>query len=700
MSGSTADFFVPQNGDWAAEAIETLFETDGVLSTAIGLYNFIFASIGGVVLLWLLIRVVMETGQHGSIAGKNSEIWFPIRFVVTVGLLAPLPPVGLNSAEYVVIGVAKMGVAAGSKVWDTAVEYNAKMKPLVVPVTPEVRDLAGGLFMIEVCREVQRLSAQATGGTTIQEVDASDRSFQRYSYDGTSAAGGVRGQCGAVAFERGVEKSDVSTSSGAVKILKAHAEAARTLQAALAPAAKQLADQLLPPFSSGKPSGPSIDITSLMRTYTAKVMAAAGEEVATGNSRLEKYEASATAGGWVRAGAWGISLMQANQVLIEAVNNVPEVSAPRYDWWSGEVYQTERAAMQAAAQWWAETYAQKATTDWDAYNATANTNSAYKLTSIFDVARYKYIYDTFLLSGSENPLSEMTSLGHTIIDAVWISAVSYSTLRAAAAATDGAKTTIIGKIVNKVAPVSAVAKGVGEFLAAMAPIFWVLVFSLLGAGIMMAYALPLTPALIWMYAVARYFMRIFLTVIGANVWALAHLELEGEGLGHRASHGYVFLLDLLIRPMIMTLSLVGGYAALWLFGQLFAMTYFEAIRNTITGHHAGITGLVTYTVIGAMALMTLCHIAMQGVSEGCDYVLGMATWHLGTGGAAAGADEQQTSQKVGAGAHQAQQAIQGGVGKPGHSAGGMGGVENGNPGASPGHSMQNSLPGEIGRPRE
>jgi conjugal transfer/type IV secretion protein DotA/TraY len=392
--------------------------------------------------------------------------------------------------------------------------------------------------------------------------------------------------------------------------------------------------------------------------------------------------------------------MQANQVLIEAVNNVPEVSAPRYDWWSGEVYQTERAAMQAAAQWWAETYAQKATTDWDAYNATANTNSAYKLTSIFDVARYKYIYDTFLLSGSENPLSEMTSLGHTIIDAVWISAVSYSTLRAAAAATDGAKTTIIGKIVNKVAPVSAVAKGVGEFLAAMAPIFWVLVFSLLGAGIMMAYALPLTPALIWMYAVARYFMRIFLTVIGANVWALAHLELEGEGLGHRASHGYVFLLDLLIRPMIMTLSLVGGYAALWLFGQLFAMTYFEAIRNTITGHHAGITGLVTYTVIGAMALMTLCHIAMQGVSEGCDYVLGMATWHLGTGGAAAGADEQQTSQKVGAGAHQAQQAIQGGVGKPGHSAGGMGGVENGNPGASPGHSMQNSLPGEIGRPRE
>lgn len=695
------DFFVPQAGDWAAEALDTLFTSTGALSSAIGLYNIIFASVAGIMLLWLIARVVLETGQHGSIAGKNSEVWFPIRFVMTVGLLAPLPPVGMNSAEYIVIGVAKMGIAAGSAVWDVAVGASAEMKPIVVPIPPSIRDLAGGLFMIEVCKQVQNLSASYSNGPRITPSRTTTSRSVQISYDGTSASGGVAGQCGAVTYPVTEAASDASDAA-AQKILNAHYQATLTLQTALSRAAAELAPQLLPPYANGKPRAPAIDITGLMRDYTTTLMAQAGTVIGDENERLKSYEATATKGGWVKAGAWAMTMAQVNSTLGNAIQEgLPEVSEPTYAWWSGEVYQSERAAMQAAAQWWAQAYSTRtASTNWDDYNATSNTGEVWRLTSIFDIARYRGIYDTILMENGQNPLSEMVSLGHTLVNIFWGTVGTYVALRVGAVAADTeVGTHILGIIANQAMPIRGITAGAVEALQTMSPIFWLIAMGFLTAGASLAYLLPLTPALIWLYAVARYIMRVFLTVLGANVWAIAHLELEGEGLGHRASHGYIFLLDLLIRPMIMTLSLVGGYAAIMLFGELFSMVYFESVRNTITGHHAGLTGLVVYTLVGAGAMMYLCKIAMTGVSEGCDYIMGMAAWHLGHGSGNPEADEQATSRVAQAGAHQGQQAVATGM-RPGSSGGANAGTPaGGDVGSTPGMSMQNTVAGNISPPQ-
>ncbi len=695
---ATTDFFVPQASDWAAGAISTLFESDGVLSASIGLYNFIFASIGGVSLLWLLLRVVMETGQHGSIAGKNSEVWFPIRFVVTVGLLAPLPPVGLNSAEYVVIGVARAGSAAASAVWDTAIDVSSKMRPIVVPVPPSVADLAGGLFMIEICQQVQNMSAAATGGTRITPTRRDTSRLLRVSYDGDTAAGGAVGQCGAITFPTVDPSSTDAADAAAQKILNVQYTATLALQAELAAAAAELAPQLLPPFTSGKPRAPSIDITAAMRRYTTTLMAGAGDVIAEENDRLKKYSATATNAGWAKAGAWAMAMAQTNGTLLNAVQDgLPEITEPQYNWWADKIYNAERVAMISAGQWWATAYATRtASTEWDDYNATAATGEAWRLTSVFDVARYKFLYDKILMKEGQNPLSEMVALGHSLLNIFWGTVAAYVGLRVAAMGADAeAGSHILGILANQAFPIKALSAGAVEALQTVAPIFWLIALAFLSAGFALAYVLPLTPALIWLYAVARWLMRVIMTVLGANVWAIAHLELEGEGIGQKAAHGYIFLLDLLIRPMIMTISLIAGFAALMVFGELFSMTYFEAVRNTITGHHAGITGLVAYTIIGAGAMIQLCRIAMSGVDEAADYALGMAAWHLTHRGGSADTDTQQTEHRAASGAHQGQQAMAAGAAGAGIGKGGSGG-EKANPGASPGHSMQNSLPGEIG----
>ncbi|MGE4526933.1 MAG: DotA/TraY family protein, partial [Rhodospirillaceae bacterium] len=370
---SAGQFFVPEATDWAANAIDTLFKSDGSLAAAIGAANFVYASIGGVMLLYLIVRVVMETGQHGSIAGKNSEIWFPIRFVTAVGLIAPLPPIGLNAAQYITIGVARASAAAASHVWEAAIDASSDMKPLIVPVPPSVNTLAGKLFMSEFCMAIQNLSADASGSAKITINRTYTSESVRLSYDGDLEKAGVIGQCGSISYAvRPAEAASTAMATEAAgaaqQIAVAHYDAAETLRLALRPAAAQLASQLLPPYSGGKARAPDIDISALMRSYTQSVMEKAGAVIDSSNNRLATYKKTATSAGWVKAGAWGLSLAQVNDTLVSAVTGgMPKVEEPRVAWWSGEVYQSERAAMQAAAQWWGDAYAtRKASNEWDA----------------------------------------------------------------------------------------------------------------------------------------------------------------------------------------------------------------------------------------------------------------------------------------------------------------------------------------------
>jgi len=56
--------------------------------------------------------------------------------------------------------------------------------------------------------------------------------------------------------------------------------------------------------------------------------------------------------------------------------------------------------------------------------------------------------------------------------------------------------------------------------------------------------------------------------VGAPLWMLAHLETEGEGLGQKTSHGYMFLLNVLFRPVLMVFGLLSGWELMNIMGQV------------------------------------------------------------------------------------------------------------------------------------
>jgi hypothetical protein len=75
-------------------------------------------------------------------------------------------------------------------------------------------------------------------------------------------------------------------------------------------------------------------------------------------------------------------------------------------------------------------------------------------------------------------------------------------------------------------------------------------------GITLSVYVPMIPALFWTLGVVAWLLVVAECILLAPVWALAHLEAEGEGMGQRTEKGYAMLLDLLLRP----LALVFGFA--------------------------------------------------------------------------------------------------------------------------------------------
>ncbi|RMJ20577.1 hypothetical protein PHISP_08553, partial [Aspergillus sp. HF37] len=86
----------------------------------------------------------------------------------------------------------------------------------------------------------------------------------------------------------------------------------------------------------------------------------------------------------------------------------------------------------------------------------------------------------------------------------------------------------------------------------IATMFTPLVGILMLAGGTLAFILPMTPFLFWILAVTGYFLVVVEAVIAVNLWALAHMRLEGEGIsGEAGKQGWLMLLSLFMTPSLM-----------------------------------------------------------------------------------------------------------------------------------------------------
>lgn len=77
------------------------------------------------------------------------------------------------------------------------------------------------------------------------------------------------------------------------------------------------------------------------------------------------------------------------------------------------------------------------------------------------------------------------------------------------------------------------------------------------AGLTLAYYIPMIPFINWFASIISYFANLVEGLFAGPVHAMAHMDGEGEGMGNRTTHGYLFMFNLFLIPILT----VGGFLA-------------------------------------------------------------------------------------------------------------------------------------------
>ena len=105
----------------------------------------------------------------------------------------------------------------------------------------------------------------------------------------------------------------------------------------------------------------------------------------------------------------------------------------------------------------------------------------------------------------------------------------------------------------------------------------------LSIGFVLYYLLPLLPFVYFFFAVGGWVKGLFEAMVGAPLWAVAHLRIDGEGLpGKSAMSGYLLIFEIFLRPILTVIGLIGGLAIFTALANMLNEIFYLVVSN-ITG---------------------------------------------------------------------------------------------------------------------
>ena len=132
--------------------------------------------------------------------------------------------------------------------------------------------------------------------------------------------------------------------------------------------------------------------------------------------------------------------------------------------------------------------------------------------------------------------------------------------------------------------------------------FFVLII-LLGIGFSLSIYLPFIPFIYWLSGSANWVVSVLVGSTGGSLWAATHIGTEKDK-GSRAAYGYIFLIDGMIRPMLMVLGFALSSLTLIAIGTLLNILYASAIANVQSNSITGLVSLIGILMIYARLCTT------------------------------------------------------------------------------------------------
>ncbi|MGP5191847.1 DotA/TraY family protein [Vreelandella alkaliphila] len=274
-------------------------------------------------------------------------------------------------------------------------------------------------------------------------------------------------------------------------------------------------------------------------------------------------------------------------------------------------------------------------------------------------------------NGTVNPLISMKSLGDNIIGGTELALVGYVGVKAVVGGGDGWRESMAGRAFSVVTLGygDAVIAGVKAALSAISPFIVIAIIMLFGFGITLSIYVPFIPFIIWFAAIINWVVFVAIGVVAAPLWAFAHLS--GEDNGSRTQHGYIFMLNAMLRPVLMVAAflLAGGIVVMG--GTLLNELFGPALANAQTDSITGLVSIIGFLGIYISICLTLIHTSFNLIFMIPDKVM---EWiggsQLATG---QGAEQEQQAAIKALGAYVRDSHYRGGKPDPTSPGGGGGG---------------------------
>ena len=599
-------------------------------SLLIGLFNSLLLAIAGVAFLYNASVAVLQSAHEGVVLGRRwSSIWAPLRVIVAVAMLVPVPGLGgYNSIQAAIGWTIRGSTSVAGMVWERGAQSLAggtvAMTGLPAQFDP---GLLRTIYRIHLClRIINRQSASAGSARRARLV--------RQQGDDTvllmsEIVGQRAGLCGAIALPLG-DATDGGAPPGSshqalIDGLIMHVEA--MLDDVWEPALRQ---EPLPDLSSDIQR--AIDRARARIAERSQALARSFEESGQARGALDAFLSggdcpgmagrSCPAASWINAGGWYMVLARFHARSVAALSAAPTATEPMLDFTSRQRVGglVEMAAGPGPRVAGLRLDAKEARRLWLAAEGAMEDGASRLAASGMPVgtdalARFEDDSQSGLMAKMWNAVfrTGASLLIDQMSPSSWDRDPMIGIVNMGNWYLDVAATLMFGSAVTAILS-SAFANAIIFLVAA----------PMVTIGVSLSFILPMLPFLYWILAVGAYVLRVVEAVVASSLWALAHMRLDGEGLsGPAGRQGWLNLLGLILTPTLMILGLFTGMILFRIIAGLMEAGLRQAMASlTVASPVVAIFGMIAAGALVVIGHLVILERSFSLIKDFPDRVLG------------------------------------------------------------------------------
>ena len=582
-------------------------------TTMIGELFYIFNGVAFVLaVIWFLIIGLKHIARAGHLGKVFSGGDTSASVVTTVAGFITLAPTvsGWSLAQLMFLwAVSVMGIGSANLMTDKIADLLASGFSLThQPVAPQTVSAARSIYEMNLCmygvnNELSSMySRYGQGGTPLMTIRKLSDGFE--ISNGNARCGSVRlpAASGSKNSFWGLFGASVDTSN----ITSAQQNGLNQMQNDLNQAASRFVTALINRQQTGSGELPDAetDIQNAARAFEDRVNQAVqaqdnGNKLTSAmTEQLKKY-------GWLSLGSWYQTFATANQKVNDAAALKPVVSGISGigEIGAGDTLSGVMTAYQAQLQNTSYTPPLGTPNIKNTQMADSDVPSA-MLTNIFESpGQYLANYFATSFSGNDineqtNPLLKMKDIGDRTLVTTETALISFTLMRSAVETYTKGVSGFFLEILSFKG--SELAKNI---IVTISPIVFFVLIILLGIGFSLSIYLPFIPFIYWLSGSANWVVSVLVGSTGGSLWAATHIGTEKDK-GSRAAYGYIFLIDGMIRPMLMVLGFAFSSLTLIAIGTLLNILYASAIANVQSNSITGLVSLIGILMIYARLCTT------------------------------------------------------------------------------------------------